>query len=288
MTDRRSQALVWACLASSLRPPPGPHGSISRSLAASLCTARRACCLAWGPDLANLHLLPFPSNSVGGMYWAGRGCRESGEPGADPQASGASGYFSTVTVDVTPRPLRASPSFTSTPAGGTVLSWPPPPAPTPRPRVGAHSGPPLRTRTFAPLAVAAAWGNAGMHLTEAGASLQEQVVGRTQAQGGGMLWTGPGLCQAGAMRPPEGGQQPCAQCPAPSQWSARHRCRVAAICCPGPTGKACRHGDTKTHAALCGRPRLQLWDTWTAALEVGIWSLSPVGTQPTWKARWDT
>lgn len=82
MTDRRSQALVWACLASSLRPPPGPHGSISRSLAASLCTARRACCLAWGPDLANLHLLPFPSNSVGGMYWAGRGCRESGEPGA--------------------------------------------------------------------------------------------------------------------------------------------------------------------------------------------------------------
>lgn len=128
-----------------------------------------------------------------------------------------------------------------------MLSWPPPPAPTPRQRVRAHLGPPLRTRTFAPLAVAAAPGEAGMHLTEAGSSLQSRWLAGHRLQGGAdavdRARPVSGRSDA-ASRGWAGRQQPCAQCPAPSQWSAVHRHRVAAICCPGPAGKACRHGDT--------------------------------------------
>lgn len=106
-----------------------------------------------------------------------------------------------------------------------------------------------------------------------------------------MLWTGPGLCQAGAMRPPEGGQAGSSHVPSarPPASGAQF---IGIVWLPSaaqdPRERLADTVTPWTHAALCGRPRLHPWDTWTASLEVGIWPHSLVGTQPIWKARWDT
>lgn len=112
---------------------------------------------------------------------------------------------------------------------------------------------------------------------------QEQVVGRTQAAArGGLHGQCPARPQAGATLPPKGGPVGSSHVPSarpPIQHSAHHGCCVAAVCCAGPTGKACRHGDTQD-------PRHSLREA-QAGIPGHADSIPWRGTRPTWKARRD-
>ena len=90
---------------------------------------------------------------------------------------------------------------------------------------------------------------------------------------------------------PRAGQRAAATCPVPGP-PASTALVVGVVWLPSAAQDPReRPEDTvtpRTHAVPCERPRLGSWDTRQHPLEVGVWSLSPTGTQPTWKARRDT